>query len=33
MELDEFLKYIVWAVIFVIALFGIYFLAKRLGIM
>jgi len=32
MNLDEFLKYAVWIVFFGIALVGIYFLLRRLGI-
>ncbi|KKQ78703.1 MAG: hypothetical protein UT01_C0062G0008 [Candidatus Daviesbacteria bacterium GW2011_GWA1_38_7] len=32
MEMDELIKYAVWIVLFIIALAGIYFLTKRLGI-
>lgn len=31
MNQDEIIKYIVWVVLFMIALVGIYFLMKRLG--
>lgn len=33
MDLEEFIKSIVWVVFFAAALLGIYFLLKRLGIM
>ena len=32
MELDELIKYATWIIVFIIALTGIYFLTKRLGI-
>ena len=33
MDLEEFIKYGIWVVFFAVALLGIYFLLKRLGIM
>lgn len=33
MNLDELIKYLIWIVFFAIALFGIYFLLKRIGIL
>ncbi len=32
MDLDEMIKYIIWVVVFAIALFGIYTLLKKMGI-
>jgi len=31
MNQDEFIKYVIWVVLFMIALVGIYFLMRRLG--
>jgi len=31
MSLDEFIKYAIWIIVFLVALSGIYFLTKRLG--
>jgi hypothetical protein len=31
MNQDEIIKYVIWVVLFMIALFGIYFLMKKLG--
>lgn len=31
MELDELVKYVLWAAFFVLALTGIYFLLKKFG--
>jgi len=33
MNIDEFLKYLIWIVFFAVALAGIYFLLKRLGVL
>jgi hypothetical protein len=33
MELDEMMKYAIWIAFFIIALFGIYFLLKKFGIL
>jgi len=32
MSLDEIIKYLIWVVFFGIALVGVYFLLKRLGV-
>lgn len=33
MDLDDLIKYITWIVFFAIALVGLYFLLKKLGVM
>jgi len=33
MNLDDFTKYLIWIVFFAIALTGLYFLLKNLGVM
>ena len=33
MNLDELIKYIIWIVFFALALGGLYFLLKRVGVM
>jgi hypothetical protein len=33
MNLDEVIKYLIWIVFFGVALAGIYFMLKRLGVM
>jgi len=33
MDLEEFIKYVIWIIFFAAALFGVYFLLKRLGAM
>lgn len=33
MDLDELLKYLIWIVFFAVALIGLYFLLKSLGIL
>ena len=33
MDLEEFIKYVIWVIFFAVAFLGIYFLLKRLGIM
>ncbi len=33
MDLEDFIKYVVWIVFFAVALLGIYLLLKRLGVM
>jgi len=33
MDLEEFIKYVLWIIFFAVALFGIYFLLKRLGVL
>ena len=33
MELDEVIKYLIWIVFFGVAIAGIYFMLKRLGVM
>lgn len=32
MDLEEFIKYVVWVIFFAVALIGVYFLLKRLGV-
>jgi uncharacterized membrane protein len=32
MDLDEMIKYIIWSVVFIIALIGIYTMLKKLGV-
>jgi hypothetical protein len=32
MSLDDLIKYIIWVVFFLVALAGIYFLLKKLGV-
>ena len=33
MQLEEFIKYAVWIIFFAVALFGLYFMLKKFGIM
>ena len=33
MDLEEFIKYVLWIIFFAVALLGIYLLLKRLGVM
>jgi len=33
MDLEAFIKYVVWVIFFAVALLGVYFLLKRLGVM
>jgi hypothetical protein len=33
MDLDELVKYLIWIVFFALAVTGIYFLLKRVGVM
>lgn len=32
MDLDDFIKYAIWVIFFSVALFGIYLILKKLGI-
>lgn len=33
MDIEEFIKYVVWVIFFAVALLGVYLLLKRLGVM
>lgn len=33
MNLDDFIKYLIWIIFFGVALAGLYFLLKKLGVM
>ena len=33
MNLDEMIKYIIWVVLFIVALMGIYIMLKKLGVL
>ena len=33
MDLEEFIKYVIWIIFFAVALLGVYFLLKKLGVM